>query len=86
MTFFLYQMEKKSPEKAKPAKKKDGFLKKASRFFKDLRSEVKKVVWPTRKQVFKNTVVVFAVMGAVGVVIWVLDALLTLLRGLLLGA
>ena len=80
------QMEKKSPKKAKPAKKKDGFLKKASRFFKDLRSEVKKVVWPTRKQVFKNTVVVFAVMGAVGVVIWVLDALLTLLRGLLLGA
>ena len=80
------QVEKKAPEKAKPAKKKDGFLKKASRFFKDLRSEVKKVVWPTRKQVFKNTVVVFAVMGAVGVVIWVLDALLTLLRGLLLGA
>ena len=80
------QMEKKSPEKAKPAKKKDGFLKKASRFFKDLRSEVKKVVWPTRKQVFKNTVVVFAVMGAVGVVIWGLDALLTLLRGLPLGA
>ena len=80
------QVEKKASEKAKPAKKKDGFLKKASRFFKDLRSEVKKVVWPTRKQVFKNTVVVFAVMGAVGVVIWVLDALLTLLRGLLLGA
>ena len=80
------QMEKKAPEKAKPAKKKDGFLKKASRFFKDLRSEVKKVVWPTRKQVFKNTVVVLVAMGAVGVVIWVLDALLTLLRGLLLGA
>ena len=79
------QVEKKAPEKAKPAKKKDGFLKKASRFFKDLRSEVKKVVWPTRKQVFKNTVAVLAAMGAVGVVIWIL-ALLTLLRGLLLGA
>ena len=51
-----------------------------------LRSEVKKVVWPTRKQVFKNTVAVLAAMGAVGVVIWILDALLTLLRGLLLGA
>ena len=46
------QVEKKTPEKAKPAKKKGGFLKKASRFFKDLKSEVKKVVWPTRKQVF----------------------------------
>lgn len=80
------QLEKKTPEKAKPAKKKDGFLKKASRFFKDLRSEVKKVVWPSRKQVLNNTVVAFAVMGAVGVVIWVLDALLALLRGLLLGA
>ena len=61
------QVEKKTPEKAKPAKKKGGFLKKASRFFKD-------------------TVAVLAAMGAVGVVIWVLDALLTLLRGLLLGA
>lgn len=80
------QMEKKTPEKARPTKKKDGFVKKASRFFKDLRSEVKKVVWPTRKQVFKNTVAVFAAMAAVGVVIWVLDALLTFLRGLLLGA
>ena len=80
------QVEKKAPEKAKPAKKKDGFLKKASRFFKDLRSEVKKVVWPTRKQVFKNTIAVLTAMGAVGVVIWILDALLTLLRGLLLGA
>ena len=80
------QVEKKTPEKAKPANKKGGFLKKASRFFKDLKSEVKKVVWPTRKQVFKNTVAVLAAMGAVGVVIWILDALLTLLRGLLLGA
>lgn len=81
------QVEKKTPEKAKPAKKKGGFLKKASRFFKDLKSEVKKVVWPTRKQVFKNTVAVLCRYGMpVGVVIWVLDALLTLLRGLLLGA
>ena len=57
-----------------------------TKYFRELKSELKKVVWPTRKQVFKNTVAVLAAMGAVGVVIWVLDALLTLLRGLLLGA
>ena len=83
------QKDKKALEKAKgakPAKKKDGFLKKASRFFKDLKSEMKKVVWPTRKQVFTNTGVAFVMMGSVGVVIWVLDWVLAVVRGLVLGA
>ena len=83
------QNEKKALEKAKgakPAKKKDGFLKKASRFFKDLKSEMKKVVWPTRKQVFKNTGVAFVMMGSVGVVIWVLDWVLAVVRALVLAA
>ncbi len=82
------QNAKKAPDKAKqtkPAKKKEGFMKKASRYFKDLRSEMKKVVWPSKKQVFKNTGVAFVMMGAVGVVIWILDWVLTVVRGLVLG-
>ena len=82
------QNEKKAPEKAqkaKPAKKKDGFLQKASRFFRDLKSELKKVVWPSKKQVINNTCVAFVMMGSVGVVIWVLDWVLTVIRGFVLG-
>lgn len=82
------QNEKKAlnkAQKAKPANKKDGFLKKASRFFRDLRSEMKKVVWPTKKQVLNNTGVAFIMMGSVGVVIWVLDWVLTVVRGFVLG-
>ena len=83
------QKDKKALEKAKgakPAKKKDGFLKKASRFFKDLKSEMKKVVWPTKKQVLNNTGVALVMMASVGVVIWVLDWVLAVVRGFVLGA
>ncbi|MGI5893959.1 MAG: preprotein translocase subunit SecE [Candidatus Merdivicinus sp.] len=82
------QNEKKALEKtqkSKPAKKKDGFLKKASRFFRDLNSEMKKVVWPSKKQVLNNTGVAFVMMGSVGIVIWVLDWVLTVVRGFVLG-
>lgn len=83
------QKDKKALEKAKgtkPAQKKDGFLKKTSRFFKDLKSEMKKVVWPTKKQVLNNTGVAFVMMASVGIVIWVLDWVLTVVRGFVLGA
>ena len=83
------QKDKKALEKAKgakPAQKKDGFLKKASRFFKDLKSEMKKVVWPTKKQVLNNTGVALVMMAAVGVVIGVLDWVLAVVRGFVLGA
>ena len=43
------------------------------RYFRELRSELKKVVWPTPKQVLKNTLIVAACIVAIGVFIWVLD-------------
>ena len=44
-----------------------------ARYFRELRSELKKVVWPTPRQVLKNTVVVVACCLAVGVFIWLFD-------------
>ena len=38
-------------------------------WFRSLRSELKKVVWPTPKQTFNNTCVVFATLIIVGLVI-----------------
>ncbi len=52
-------------------KKKSG--NKIVRFFKEVKSEMKKVVWPSRKQVIKNTLVVIASVIIIGIVIWVLD-------------
>ena len=43
------------------------------RYFRELRSELKKVVWPTPKQVAKNTLVVIACVLVVGVFIWLFD-------------
>ena len=43
------------------------------RFFKDLRGETKKIVWPDAKSVLKSTGVVLAVVAVFTVVIWLID-------------
>lgn len=43
------------------------------RYFRELRSELKKVVWSTPKQVLKNTLIVIVCVLIVGVFIWVFD-------------
>lgn len=44
-----------------------------ARYFRELRSELKKVVWPTPKQVLKNTMIVLACVLIIGAFIWMLD-------------
>ena len=44
-----------------------------ARYFRELRSELKKVVWPTPKQVGKNSLVVAVCVLVVGVFIWLFD-------------
>ena len=44
-----------------------------ARYFRELKSELKKVVWPTPKQVVKNTLIVGACVLCVGVFIWLFD-------------
>ena len=57
--------------------KKENFFKrtwgKVSKYFRELRSELKKVVWPTPKQVVKNTLIVLACVLIIGVFIWIFD-------------
>ena len=43
------------------------------KYFRELRSELKKVVWPTPQQVTKNTLIVMACVLVVGVFIWLFD-------------
>lgn len=56
---------------------KPNFLQKMANYFKDVKSELKKVVWPTFKKVRQNTLVVIVYVAIVGVVIWALDMLFT---------
>ena len=57
--------------------KKENWFKRAwggiRRYFRELRSELKKVVWPTPKQVLKNTLIVVACVLIVGVFVVVFD-------------
>ena len=46
---------------------------KTCKYFRELRSELKKVVWSTPKQVLKNAVIVVGCCIAVGVFIWLFD-------------
>ena len=53
--------------------KKLGFFKRVKKWFREMRSELKKVIWPTPKQTAKNTGVALVVMAISAVVIWGFD-------------
>ena len=55
------------------------------RYFKDLKGECKKITWPTFPNVVKNTLIVIAMCLIVGIGIWVVDYLLSLILGLITG-
>ena len=58
---------------------------KICKYFRELKSELKKVVWSTPKQVLKNTLVVVACVLVVGVFIWAFDAVAQFLVNTLIG-
>ena len=53
--------------------KKLGLGKRIAKWWREMKSELKKVVWPTPKQVTNNTIVALVVMLASAVVIWAFD-------------
>jgi preprotein translocase subunit SecE len=54
---------------------------KVAKWFKDLKIEFKKVVWPTKETVINNTVVVLAVVVGSAILVGLLDeGFLTLMR------
>lgn len=53
------------------------------RFFRELRSECNKIVWPGMNAVVKNTVIVLIICLVVGVGIWIVDFLLSQLLSLI---
>ena len=56
-----------------------------SKWFREMRSELKEVVWPNGKTTMKNTGTVLLCSLAVGVVIWIFDAVAVLAVNTLIG-
>ena len=53
--------------------KKLSFPKKVAKWWREMKSELKKVVWPNYKTVRNNTVVALVVMAISAIVIWGFD-------------
>ena len=56
-----------------PGKKKVKGSNRIAKWFREMRSELKKVVWPTPKQIVNNTFVALTVMTCAAILIWALD-------------
>jgi preprotein translocase subunit SecE len=54
-------------------------------FVSDARTEVRKVVWPTRQETVQTALIVFGVVIFMGIVLWLLDVLLLWAVRLLTG-
>jgi len=66
--------EKIEKTKAKaPAKRRVKGSNRFAKWFREMRSELKKVVWPTPKQILNNTLVSLSVMAVSAVAIWAID-------------
>ncbi len=74
--------KKKEPEKKPNVFKRMG--KGIVKFFRDIKGEIKKIVWPTVKTTFGNMGVVLLSMLIVGVLITALDYGLHFLLGFLM--
>ena len=43
------------------------------KFLRDLKGEFKKIVWPSKKQIINNTIIVIVAIIVIGCFIWALD-------------
>lgn len=64
--------DKKSSDK-KPSEKKPSVFAKISKYFRECKSEIKKIVWPTPNATFRNMGIVLVVLIVLGLFIYALD-------------
>ena len=63
----------KKDKDAKPKEKKPGIFARIAKWFREMKSELKKVVWPSGKQLVNNTVVVLVAVLIVGIIVCLFD-------------
>ena len=57
----------------KDKQSKPGIFARASKWLHELKVELKKVQWPSKKQTINNTMIVIACCAVVGAFIWIFD-------------
>ncbi len=72
---------KKNNKNKKDNQKGSRFIK----FFKDVWKELKKVNWPSRKELMQHTAVVIASIAIVAIVVWIMDLGLGSMLNMILG-
>jgi len=65
--------EAQATKDTKKKKKKARGSGKVGKWFREMRSELKKIVWPTRKQVLNNCLVAVVVIALFSIVVWGFD-------------
>ena len=65
--------------------KKVGIFRRMITAMKATKSEFKKVVWPTKKQLINNTLIVLAALIIIGLIIFGLDTAFVSLADLVIG-
>ena len=64
-----------------PARGPLGWISRAGEFFGEVRNEMKRVTWPSQREVYATTIVVIVTSVVFGLYLWTVD--LTLERGML---
>ena len=78
--------EKKPGSVARMKAAVKGFAATVAKFFRDTKSELKMVVWPSKADIKTNTVVVLVTVAIAAVVMIALDAIFGGILGLIIGA
>lgn len=60
-------------EAKKPAKAKEGFFARARTYLREVRTEMHRVVWPSRTELKNYSIAVIAMLLVAGIAIWLVD-------------
>lgn len=66
--------EKKSDSKPEKKEKKPGVFRRLRNYLGDVRSEMRRVVWPSKEELKSYSVAIVAMLIVFGVVIWLVDS------------
>lgn len=71
----------KTPKASKPSK--PNIFKRLGQYFKDVRSEMRRVVWPNRTEIYNSSVVVIVTLVVFGIGVALLDTAVVYVLGAL---
>jgi preprotein translocase subunit SecE len=73
------QKRSQQPSRSVSVKKKDNFIDKSMQFLREVKIELKKVTWPSRKQTMGSTVVVIVLVIIISAFLGLVDVILSAL-------